>query len=337
MLTLLGLALLSAALAPAEFRAAQNVAARDARPLFRISTDDFWLNLHHYLYVLGRAEAKMSDASRRAVAGAPADMARGLGALMPAERTMWEEAVRSYAAGPSRLDPVFDKPLIEAGNTLARAGNRTSLENSGLDSVLQATLQRVAPVYRKAWWSEHRESNERWRQALDPLVAEHGAALVDFVTRAYGMPWPPDGYPVRVVAYANWAGAFSTTGPLLLISSYDEGNRGMHALETLIHESMHQWDDPIWALLVAQAKAQGKYISGELTHAMIFFTAGEGVRARAPDHVPYATANGMWERSMGRFKPALDAAWLPWLRGEGTRDGAIAALVKLVPEVPRRE
>jgi hypothetical protein len=146
------------------------------------------------------------------------------------------------------------------------------------------------------------------------------------------MSWPADGYPVRVVAFANWAGAFSTKGPLLLISSYDSGNTGLSALETVIHESMHQWDDPVWALLLEQARAQRRFISGELTHAMIFFTAGEAVRSRVPDYVPYAVTNGMWERRMGRFKPALDAAWLPWLRGDGTRDAAIAALVKLVPE-----
>jgi hypothetical protein len=117
-----------------------------------------------------------------------------------------------------------------------------------------------------------------------------------------------------------------------VISSYDSGNTGLSALETVLHESMHQWDDPVWALLLEQAKAQRRYISSELTHAMIFLTAGEAVRSRVSGHVPYAVANGMWERRMGRFEPALDAAWLPWLRGDGTRDAAIAALVKLVPE-----
>jgi hypothetical protein len=53
------------------------------------------------------------------------------------------------------------------------------------------------------------------------VKARHGDALVAFVARAYGMTWPPDRYPVRVVAYSNWAGGFSTTSPLLLISSLD--------------------------------------------------------------------------------------------------------------------
>lgn len=301
-------------------------------PLFRITTDNVWLNLHHYLYVLGRAEAKMPDAARRAVADAPADQAAGLETVTSADRDTWQEAVATYAAGPSRQDPVFDGPLIETGNALARAAGRASLNDVELDPAIRATLARVAPIYRKAWWPAHRASNERWKAAVDPLLEAHAAALVAYVTRAYGMRWPHDGYPVQVVAFANWAGAFSTTGPLLVIASRDSGNAGLSALETVIHESMHQWDDPVWTLLVAQAKAQGRYISRELTHAMIFFTAGEAVRSRAADHVPYAVANGMWERRMGRFKPALDAAWLPWLRGAGSRDAAIAALVGQVPE-----
>jgi hypothetical protein len=30
-------------------------------PIFKLESDEFWLNLHHFLYVLGRAEATMAD------------------------------------------------------------------------------------------------------------------------------------------------------------------------------------------------------------------------------------------------------------------------------------
>lgn len=48
--------------------------------------------------------------------------------------------------------------------------------------------------------------------------------------------------------------------------------------------------------------------------------AGERDAARA------AEAFGIWEGGMGRFKPALDEVWKPWLEGRGTRDAALAAL-----------
>ena len=48
------------------------VPASQKKPIFIFQTDEFWLNLHHFLYVLGRAQNKTSDASREAVIGAPA-------------------------------------------------------------------------------------------------------------------------------------------------------------------------------------------------------------------------------------------------------------------------
>src|SRR5690349_5456932 len=46
--------------------------------LFTFETDEFWLNLHHFLYVLGRGEAKMPDMSEPSVAGAPREAERAL-------------------------------------------------------------------------------------------------------------------------------------------------------------------------------------------------------------------------------------------------------------------
>ena len=92
-----------------------------ATPIFRFETDGVWLNLHHYLYVLGRAEAKLPDSRREAVAGAPADEAKGLEALSEAERQVWREAVSFYARTWSRKHTVFDADLVAIGNQLKRA------------------------------------------------------------------------------------------------------------------------------------------------------------------------------------------------------------------------
>ena len=69
--------------------------------IFRIETDEFWLNLHHFLYVVGRAQAKTGDANREAVADAPAEAERGLRTLTAEEHRTWRDAVTSYASGLS--------------------------------------------------------------------------------------------------------------------------------------------------------------------------------------------------------------------------------------------
>src|SRR5262245_63207236 len=114
-------------LAPVLLLTASRPMAKAAQPpaaIFRFESDEFWLNLHHFLYVLGRAEARMPDASRDAVAGAPADSTRGADSLTADERHAWGEAVTFYANGPSRKDLIFDRPLAAATGALADAGDR---------------------------------------------------------------------------------------------------------------------------------------------------------------------------------------------------------------------
>ena len=55
---------------PKTFLVAAVLVVQTSTPIFRFETDGFWPNLHHFLYVLGRVEAKMPDIKREAVAGA---------------------------------------------------------------------------------------------------------------------------------------------------------------------------------------------------------------------------------------------------------------------------
>lgn len=229
-------------------------------PIFRFQTDEFWLNLHHFLYVLGRAAAKTGDASREAVAGAPADSDRGLASLTPEERQGWRDGIAFYAAGPSLKDAIFDAPLPTITHALADAGDRTQLSGAPIDAALRSTLEAAAPTYRKAWWPAHHAANVAWRDNVQGLVDRHGRTVLGFVTQAYGMDWPAGGYPVHLSGYSNWAGAYSTTGNLLVVSSLDRATSGLAGLETAFHEGMHQWDRAIGYLLAEHARRADKAV-----------------------------------------------------------------------------
>lgn len=315
----------------AALQSASRPADRADAPIFRFAADGFWLNLHHFLYVLGRAENAAPDAAREAVAGAPADAARGMQTLTAEEREVWASAVSAYAAGVSQKDTVFDEPLYRMTSALAAAGNAAGLAGvADLDPGAAAALERAAVIYRKTWWPAHRAANDAWVASIEPLLAEHGAAVLRYITRAYELPWPAAGYPVNVSAYTNWAGAYSTAGDLLVMSSLSRGNDGLSGLEIAFHEAMHQWDDPVFDALIGHARRLGIRIPRGVTHAMIFYTAGEAVRSVVPAHVPYAQTAGIWNRGMASFRQPLDEAWKPWLDGRGTRDGALAALAARV-------
>lgn len=316
--------------------AAATPAVDNAPPqIFRFTTDRFWLNLHHFLYVLGRAQAGMPDIDRRAVAQAPVDEAQGLAALSPEEQAQWREAVAIYAAGPSQLNMVFDEKLLKTTHRLKDAEGLEALE---IEPQWQAALEKAEPLYRRVWWPEHQAANEAWVEATVPILEEHGEAVLDFLLRAYGQTWPEEGYPVHLSGYANWAGAYSTYGQLLVISSLDDALRGRLAgLELVFHEAAHQFDSAIFDELVAAAKTEGMRFGRGLDHALLFFTAGEAVRSVVPGYVPYAHAYGVWNRGMKSFLPALEMGWQPYLAStelgdDAARKAALQAVMRALKE-----
>src|SRR5262249_34853670 len=82
-----------------------SVQAAAAAPLFTFHSQ-FWLNLHHFLYVLGRARNGVADAKREAVRRAPEDT-EGMDSLDRGELLAWDAAITYYQQNLSRKDPVF--------------------------------------------------------------------------------------------------------------------------------------------------------------------------------------------------------------------------------------
>ena len=288
----------------------------------------FWINLHHFLYVLGRARAGASDSRRAAVVKAPSDV-EGLASRTDSERAAWEESVHHYAAGLSAKDAISDGALIDITRRLAAAPDEADPAALGLPPELASTLKLAAPVYRAVWWPRHARANAERRTDLQAFVDRHGAAAVKRLTTLYQAQWPARPRTIELVAYANWAGAYSTDGGLIVFASTDEEISGGLGLETLLHESSHQWDEQIAERLAAIAAKQARPVPGGLSHAMIFYTAGAIVSELIPGHVPYADANGIWTRGANPpLKPLLDRYWRPYIRGTGSFEEAAARLVE---------
>jgi hypothetical protein len=317
-------------------------AERVAAPtLFTFQTDEFWLNVHHFLYVLGRAEAHTPDSREPAVADAPREAERGLQGLTPDEQRTWADAVAAYATGISLVSNLAP-PMTSATRTLAGAGDSPNLAAAALDPGLLAVLERAAPIYRKTWWPTHHAANRAWRASAEDLVTRYGRTTIEFVSKAYGVPWPESGYPVHVCSYANFGGAYSVGGAnFVVVSSTSDLNAGLHGLEAIVHEGMHQWDGQIFAALARHARTLNIVVPRDLTHAMIFFTAGEAVRRIDPTYVPVADAFDIWPKQLSgaslpaqRLKPLLEEIWRPYLNGRGTRDDALAALLVRAAAAP---
>ena len=102
-------------------------------------------------------------------------------------------------------------------NALRRAPSDRRLDGAKIDPAVAAALDRAAPIYRRAWWPRHRESNRPWLKSMQDPLKQYGPQLLAYVTRAYQEPWVKGEFPVNVSAWSNWAGAYSTAYSLLVI------------------------------------------------------------------------------------------------------------------------
>lgn len=282
--------------------------------------DDLRLNLHHFLINWASAEA----GQRPPYAVPLRERDEGLANLTRPERTIWSEAVETYARTVDR-SLVFDEGLVAVRNHLAgvdRPG--TVLEE---DRVLLETIESVLDVYRRHWWPAHRDRNEAWIGALTPLLEVTETGIAGRLERAYGTPWPDQSIRVDVVAYANAVGAYSTDG-IVTISSLDRGNQVPQAVELVFHEASHVDPlEPTLQSLVDRAfRAEGREAPDRFWHDVIFLTTGDATRleiaARGLGEYRHYGSFGLYRRDE-RWPPelrAFEAAWRPFLESGSDRE-----------------
>ena len=306
-----------------------------ANAWFAIHTDDFWLNLHHYLYVLSRAHNHTPDAAQPAVTGALDDEQQGLATLTDEERAAWSAAVTTYQNGLGRQTSFFQPPLASITLNLANVGDVVALPTAPLDAATRAALESASVLYRKHWWTRHRAMNGAYVARLQQQIERDGHAIAAFLSMVYGLDWPERPYPTHVVAYANWQGAFSYTGILLVLSSNNNTtNDRFYPLEIAFHEGMHQWDDRIQRILEEQARTLGLKVPVDLSHVLVFVTVGEAVKRLHPEHIPFIDAINLWQGTLSgssapatRLRPAIEQYWKPHMQGNGTREEAFRAIL----------
>jgi hypothetical protein len=65
-----------------------------------------------------------------------------------------------------------------------------------------------------------------------------------------------------------------------------------------------------------------------VSHAILFYTVAETLRALIPDHVPYPDHYGVWNRGLSRYRDLLKSYWQPYFDGKVTMEEAIDHLVR---------
>jgi hypothetical protein len=290
----------------------------------------FWVNLHHLLYEQARARRGL-DTTRAIVRAAAADTL-GIVRLTPEQRRDWDAALAYYTAHLATHD-VLDRDMAAIKAALGDRESASSLAGAAIDDSLRVILEGAAPGYRVIWWPRHDAANRAWIAAITPLVAQHGAAMSRELVRIFSAPW--DDFLIRVdaSAYTSWAGAYTTNYPdRITVATLDPDYTGASGLEMLFHESLHTMDDSLHGILAAAAKRHGKRLPDDLTHAIIFFTAGEVARRELGAYEPFAVRAGIWSRgSFAAYLPILRQHWLPWIERRSTLPEAVEGIAAALP------
>ncbi len=287
-----------------------------------------WPNLHHFLYVLARARNGAPERDRVAVRRAPLDV-DGFDSLPADRRKLWADAIEAYRIHAAPLDIGYGK-LVDVNYAVADLAAGQPVEGAGeIPIPLRDALSKAAPVYRDVWWPRHDSANRAWLGKLRPQIESLGPKIVPQLVAAFQHPWPRAPLRVEVVAYANFGGAYTTEDPpLIAMSSLDEQQQGDDALEELFHECSHLMMGTVDAGLRTRAAANGKELSRDVSHTILFYTVGEVLRRTVPGHVPYAIHYGVWQRGWMKHFELLKQHWQPYLDGKASMDQALDEIVK---------
>ena len=304
-------------------------------PLFEFHSG-FWVNLHHFLY----AEAPASNSGRSSTLTS-SDLYE-LSGLDAKEQKQWNAAVEYYASSWRSKDLLFDGGLRRVKAELERCEQSKDLADAEIPVDLKAILLSVAPIYRKHWWPRHNAVSLAWIAQVQPLVASHGPDLSESLERIYEEPWPGSPVRVDVVAYANWAGAYTTLEPTRpTVSSVDPNNQGISALEIVFHETSHGMiDKVIDAVDVAEHslavpnKQPRPQFRKDLWHEVLFFTSGQLVARAIPNYTPYADRVGLWSKAWSESdRVAIQKSWEPHIEDKATLQQALENLVTALAQI----
>lgn len=287
-----------------------------------------WPNLHHFLYVLARDRNGAPDRLRVAVREAPLDN-QGFNALRGEDRSAWNDAIAVYQKDAAPLGIEYGK-LVDVNYGVADlAGWEPITHAHDIPDGIRGALEKAGPVYRKLWWPRHDAANRAWIGQLRPQVERYGPRIASQVVKAFRHPWPAGPLRVEVVAYAQWAGAYTTSDPpLITMSSLNAEHRGADGLEQLFHETSHLIMDTVDAGLRSQAQAAKKELSRDVSHAILFYTVGQIVSHIVPGHVAYADHYGVWQRGFMRYHELIVEYWQPYLNGKASMDEALEQIVR---------
>ena len=301
--------------------------------LAKRGAEKLWRLMHERPFVNSLGALTGNQAVQQVKAGVPAIYLSGWQVAADAN-----DSLQMYP--DQSLYAVSSVPTVvrRINNALTQVTSEETLTAPSLEPGIAAALTRAAPVYRAHGWTRQKKINEGWIAALRPLMDRHASAMAAAIARVYRVDWPDRPIIVDAAAEAGPGGGYTTFGPPAtaahtVIAAGDPGYQGEMAFEMVFHEASHAQAFAVFVIVDAAAKKQQVTPPRDLSHVLLFYTAGELARRELgkPDddsYKPYADRYGVYDHGWQQLRDAVVTHWRPYLDGKTDFDAALAALTK---------
>ena len=288
---------------------------------------NFWLNMNHTLYKMASGEGRTPVAAEQLAL---------LDGLEEDERERWDRAIAYYETHHVDDNIRTDDSLFTFKRWVIELPQDTTLTSDAFDPEWLAVLNAVAPVYAEHFWPAHSEHNRTTLERHLPVILEIEDPVFERLATLGRNDWPEGRIRVDVSYYANWAGAYTTNGPVthVVISSADIQPPG-NWLELLFHEPSHGiiggWS-PVGAAIDSAAAAHDVDPPSQLWHALLFYFSGRTVQeaagGRGTDHQLYMIDKNVFSS----MHPMLLQHAEPYVTGEISLEESLDRMMVQLPE-----
>jgi len=238
----------------------------------------YWVNLHHFLY-------QKADSSQLRKLEEDGSSLLEIGEINVYEQLSRDEKDILKQAIQYYKDSLISKSLRRDLNDMRiwfinKARFETIKDNIYGDGFIEI-INQVSPIYRKHFWEIHKSHNLSVISKHKAVIDEIEEAVISKMERLSLNKWP-DSTKVRVdvTAYANWAGAYTSSKPEMniVLSTLDPNNLTSSFVETILHEGSHLLylfgESPIRDKIYFKSEEIGMDFPRDLWHASMFYLCG---------------------------------------------------------------
>jgi len=244
--------------------------------------NNYWVNLHHFLYQKADSSQlkKLEEDGLNFIEIGESD---AFMKLSSSEREIFNSATEYYR--DSLIDKDLRRDLNDLRIWLSEQEEFKRITDNSFGMHFKEIINKVSPIYAKYFWNLHKNHNLSILSEHIEDIDEIEEIVIHDMERLSLNEWP-DSPRVRVdlTAYANWAGAYTSSQPRMniVLSTTDPSKVTSTFVETVLHEGSHLLylfgESPIRDKLYYTSEEMKVEFPSNLWHASMFYLCGRATQ-----------------------------------------------------------